>query len=253
MQSAVLEGREREILISRTDPPVRDSGVYQRVTDRVRPDGRPETVVSGVDIVLKDGAPSGIFRRLNRPRTEKLNPGRPKEKRRSVVIAADTVALHGELSLPETDVTIFARRLVIRDGGRINTGPLEWDVDKAPDGDPVTRAKAGDGADGPAAGAIGLFVDTIDAATTEPAFLAVGSGGQAAGRGFNGQNGDSMPTVSNKFVLTDTGHRNTATANYPDPCVYADYYWKWGGLPQYHGQRAWGRPTGSSPRASRSP
>lgn len=235
MQTSVLEGREREILVARSEPPARDSELYLRQTDRVRPDGRPETLVSGVDIVLKDGAPNGVFRQLNRPRTEKLNADRPKEKRRSVVIVADTVTLHGELSLPETDVTIFARRLAIRDDGRINTSPLDWDVAKAPDGDPVNRRKAGDGADGPSAGTITLFLDTIDAPAAQKAFLALGGHGQAAGHGFDGQPGDRMSTVSNQFQLRDSGHLNTATAKYPHPCVYADFHWKWGFIPQYHG------------------
>ncbi len=237
MQTAMIAGRDREILVSRTDPPARDSGLYLHATDRVRADGRPETVISGVDIVLKDGASNGVFRRLNRPRTAKLNPDRPKEKRRSVIIAADTVTLHGELSLPETDVTIFARRLAIRDGGRINTSPLAWDADKAPDGDPVSRKKASNGADGPTAGAIALFVHVLDAPTAEPTFLAIGAPGQAAGHGFNGLKGDSMSTVSNIFSLNDSGHVNKATAKYEHPCVYADYYWKWGFIQQVHKQR----------------
>jgi len=237
MKRATLRGPEREVLVSSGSIHDRDSEYYQRVTTRTREDGRVEITISGVDILLKDGAPNGIFRLLDRPRTGRRNPEGPEQKRPTVVIAADTITLCGELSLPEVDVTIYARRLELRDGGRINTSPLDWDVAKAQDGDPVLRARAPAGADGPTAGAILLFVGDVVTQVDASAFIAAGGCGQDAGKGFDGRDGDRMSSVSNQFELTDSWHKNTSTASFSHPCVYADYYWKWGFIPQYHGNR----------------
>jgi len=149
------------------------------------------------------------------------------------LIVCDTLEISGELSLPEYEVAIYARRLIFKDQGCINTSPLNWTMDKAADYNPSAKTGGANGAEGRHAGKQSIFINELqetDHASIKR-FICRGGRGQHAGLGKDGADGTSYYTVGTKWELTDSGHYNSYTASYVSPCVYAHAKWWWGFFP----------------------
>lgn len=220
----------RETIQSHAEAPRDDSSLYMHRAERTRSDGVQESVVTGVRLVFKAGHTQNLWEAFNVPRTQKLDAAKLPSVRRALLIACDTLEISGTLSLPEWDVAIFARQLIFRDQGNINTTPLDWTMARAADFDPVARTGGHRGAEGRHAGSFSVFAGGI----TEPEhesmgrFIGRGGRGQDAGLGRNGDNGKSLSSISNVFKHQDTGALNRFTATFDAPCVYATGGWYWG-------------------------
>jgi cell fate (sporulation/competence/biofilm development) regulator YlbF (YheA/YmcA/DUF963 family) len=220
----------RETIQSSGQPPQADSSLYLHRSERILTGGVRQSVIAGVHVVFKAGDANNLYDAFNVPRTEKLNAANLPTVKRALLIACDTLEIVGPLSLPEYDVAIFARRLVFKERGCIDTTPLDWAMNKAPDCDPNKRSAGGDGADGRHAGSLSVFIDGLDAPASESMarFIAKGGRGQDAGHGRDGDDGRSMSAIDKVFKHQDTGPMNTFTADFANPCVFATYHWHWG-------------------------
>ncbi len=235
---------QRTFLQSHPKKPEAKSTLYltRSTTDNAK-GGQHHTIV-GVHIVLAEGDPNGLWKELHRNRgKETLNAKEQKRDdtkflmaTRSLMISCDTLEVHGEFSVPEADVTIFARRLVwaTPDAG-INTSPLPWDLPKAPDAVGTTPGE--NGANGRHAGSLKVFVSAVECeAPPRPRLVAQGGRGQDPGEGSDGKNGADMPPfASAKFEVLVPKVRglgdpqifvtNSATVGFSPPAVYIDAQW----------------------------
>jgi hypothetical protein len=239
MASATSLGQPATVLSSRsfinTHPqPVRpDSTLYIHRHSTKNANGEEDHVVTGVYVTFKAGHENGLFDAFNVDRTrQKLDPSNPKVAVKSLLIACDTLVIHGELSLPECDVKIYARQLIFKENGAINTSPLEWTLDRAADADPAKRAAANNGAHGRNAGNISVFIDevTVPSHESRDRFIARGGAGQGGGLGKDGRDGHSMGYFpSRTYRLNDSGIKTTTChANFNPPAVFVHYEWWWG-------------------------
>ncbi|HKC63233.1 MAG TPA: hypothetical protein VKB86_06320, partial [Pyrinomonadaceae bacterium] len=220
----------REILQSYIEPPVASSSLYSHRSMRTRKDGIQEHVIVGVHLIFQPGHSNGLYDAFNVSREQKLNAENPSVATRAMLIACDTLEIHGELSLPECELAIYARKLIFKNQGNINTTPLNWAKEKAADCDPVARTAGAKGAEGRHAGSVSVFINEFDVPTHESMkrFICRGGRGQDAGLGKNGADGKSMPPISNVFYYKQGSHPNTFTASFASPCVFATYHWHWG-------------------------
>jgi len=228
----------RETIQSHGEAPPPTSSLYMSRSKKVRPDGVEQNVVAGVHLVFKAGDPNNLFESFHTPRSQKLDASTPPGPRKALLIACDTLEISGMLSLPEWEVAIFTRKLIFRDQGSINTTPLDWALQKAADFDPINRKGGACGADGHHAGAISVFIASMDAPSHESMqrFVCRGGRGQDAGHGKDGADGKNMSPISAIFRRTDTGRYNQFTASFANPCVFAKYHWHWI-IPTERGER----------------
>lgn len=220
---------QRTYLESKPERPDPASTLYIRRFTTANADKSQDNIVVGVHIVLAKGNPNGLWEALHVDRSQKLNPLDPRVATRKVRICCDTLEIRGELSIPEAEVSIFARRLVWATAdAAINTSPLDWSVGKATD---AAQGKAGaDGAAGRNAGELRVFVGRSEPADDgRPRFTAQGGRGQDPGAGQDGVRGKSMSSYSSvPFTLNDSNiSKSKATVNFSPPAVYIDYEWRW--------------------------
>ncbi|MGD9062840.1 MAG: hypothetical protein PVI42_01860 [Desulfobacterales bacterium] len=185
-----------------------------------------------MDLIFQAGNKNGLHKSFHVDPMQKLNPGNPRVATRSLLIACDRLEIHGELRLPECDVTIYARELTFGPKGRINTTPLAWQTAKAKDANPTAKTKADDGAHGRHGGKIDVYISKL---TTPPResikrFVTNGGNGQHAGFGLKGTDGKRMyGYTSRKYRVTDSGIKTTyCNAKFDPPAVYIEYEWWWG-------------------------
>ena len=228
----------RETLQSHGEAPLPTSSLYFHRSKHTREDGVEQNVIAGVNLVFKAGHQNNLYDAFNIPRTQKLDPTKL-PARRAILIACDTLEIYGELSLPEIEVAIYARRLIFKEQGSINTSPLNWTMDKAADYDPIQKKGGDNGAEGRNAGNLAVFIKEIEEQShdSNKLFICRGGRGQHAGHGKKGDDGDSMVWVPTFFDQTYAHHYNRYTVTFPNPCVFATWRWKWGPLPLDSGQR----------------
>jgi hypothetical protein len=229
----------REILQSYIEPPAPTSTLYSHRSVRTRKDGIQEHVIVGIHLTFQRGHSNGLYDAFNVSRDQKLNADNPTVATRAILIACDTLEIHGELSLPECEVAIYARKLIFKNQGNINTTPLNWTKDKAADCNPDARTAAANGAEGRNAGKISVFIDEFDAPSHESMkrFVCLGGRGQDAGHGANGKDGKSLSSISNQWRRKDTWRLNIYNASFANPCVYAKYHWEWAKITTEKGER----------------
>jgi len=221
----------RETLESHGDPPAPTSSLYMHRSKYTRTDAVEQHVIAGVHLVFKAGDSNNLYDAFNVARTQTLDPT-ALPAARALLIVCDTLEISGELSLPEYEVAIYARRLIFKDQASINTSPLNWTLDKAADYDPNARKGGANGAEGRHAGKQSIFINELqetDHASIKR-FICRGGRGQHAGLGKNGAPGSYYSSISNKFELTDSGHYNVYNASFANPCVYAYVKWYWAGI-----------------------
>ncbi len=222
---------QRTFINTHPEPKPPTSSLYMQRRSTKNGDGTEEHQIVGVHIIFKSGNSNGLYKAFHVPRKQKINASDPKVAVKSLLIACDTLEIHGELSLPECDVSIYARKLVFKSKGFINTTPLQWDLPKAPNANPVKRTPGQDGAHGRNGGDLIVMVDEVIISEGEKLnrFFSEGGRGQSAGLGKRGNNGTSMPSYkSRKFTLNDSGIKKTyCNAKFNPPAVYIDYEWRW--------------------------
>jgi hypothetical protein len=219
----------RETLQSHGEAPLPTSSLYLHRSKHTREDGVEQNVIAGVHLVFKAGHKNNLYDAFNIPRTQKLDPTKLPAKR-AILIACDTLEIYGELSLPEIEVAIYARRLVFKEQGNINTTPLNWTMDKAADYDLGQLKGGANGAEGRNAGNFAVFIKEMEEPSHESTkrFICRGGRGQHAGHGRPGDNGHSLDTINSIFEHMEGHHLNRYSASFANPCVFATYKWWWG-------------------------
>lgn len=155
---------QSKFLESYPEPPLATSTLYLNKYKTTDPDGSNHYQLVGVHIVLKKDAPKELWRFLAsviRDRATNTIDLLLKEavKKSSLQIYCDTLEVYGEFSVPEVDVSIFARRIIwATSDATINTSPLRW-RSKAQDSDGTNLAK--DGSHGRNAGNLNVFVSEV--------------------------------------------------------------------------------------------
>lgn len=147
--------------------------------------------ISGLFIDWKQNLQNSVLRAVF-----KDNNGTPRIDIQNLIIYADTVMIRRALHFPQTNVTIYARRLIVLPGGKINTTPLPFSDSMAypklkpgQAADPAKRFpkyETNSGADGASAGAINLYIKYLDCSEltdAKPWLIANGSNGQNGEKG----------------------------------------------------------------------
>ena len=147
---------------------------------------------------------------------------------KELTICADRLIIHGDLSVPETNVTIFARELIFEDDdagnrGRITTSPLEWEIPKARSAE-QTGARAEDGAHGRKAGDITVYLKClkVDGELCKR-FILEGGKGQDAGEGMPGTSKSYSSVTSSTQIIGSSWPFTTkkkVTATFKKPATY---------------------------------
>jgi len=216
-------------LESKPEEPDPKSTLYIRRFTTTNADKSQDHTVVGVHIVLAKGNPNQLWETFHVDRGHKLDPLNPHVATRKLEICCDTLEIYGELSIPEAQVSIYARRLVWATAdASITTTPLDWAVDKAAD---AAQGKPGkNGVEGRNAGDLQVFVGAVEPADdARPRFIANGGRGQHPGRGLDGSRGKNMTSYSSvSFTLRDSKiSESKATVNFSPAAVYIDYEWRW--------------------------
>lgn len=228
---------QRAFIDSRPDRPSPTSTLCLRRFTTKRADGSADHTVVGVHIVLAKGNPNGLWEALSVDRdAQKIDADNPCVATRSLSLCCDTLEVHGEFSLPEADVDVFARRLVWGDASAsINTSPLAWTTQKARNAGANTPGQ--NGADGRNAGSLRIFVHDMEPSNAlNPRLIASGGRGQDPGAGQNGTGNDWMRSyASYPFEIVDS-HISTSkkTVSFSPAAVYIEYEWRWAA------SRVWG-------------
>jgi hypothetical protein len=215
-------------LESHPQPPEADSTLYLTLSATDNISGGQDHTVVGVHIVLAAGNTNKLWEAFHIDRNaQKLNA--TQKKKDSLTICCDTLEVHGELCVPEADVTIYARRLVwASEDAAINTSPLLWELPNAANAQGATPGA--DGANGRNAGSVRAFVSVVEPSDDRQIRLkACGGQGQNPGEGLNGKPGTSLPdswtraTFEARIALV--GFTNSATVDFDPPAVYIDASW----------------------------
>jgi len=212
---------QQTFLESHPEKPSATSTLYIKRFTTKNADGSQNQTVVGVHIVLAKDDPNGLWEALHVDRaTQKLDPQDPKVATCSLEIYCDTLEVHGELSVPEGAVSLFARRLVWATAdAAINTSPLPWAVPKAQDAsgsDPAHNGTAGRNA-----GSFKLFVSEVEPANdSRPRLVAQGGRGQDPGGGRNGAPGRCLEQHWPSLSFSAGLWPSEATANFAPVAVY---------------------------------
>ncbi|WP_156164132.1 hypothetical protein [Methanosarcina sp. 2.H.T.1A.15] len=222
---------QQTFLESHPEKPLATSTLYINRFTTTNPDKSQNHTVVGVHIVLEKGNKNGLWEAFHVDRgAQKLNPLDPRVATHYLQICCDTLEIHDELSVPEADVAIFARRLVWATAdAAINTSPLPWAVSKAQNASGSSPGQ--NGAAGRNAGSFQVFVSRVEPATdSRPRLVALGGRGQDPGAGLDGRPGKTMASYSNvTFRVKDSGiSESKATIIFNPVAVYIDYEWRWG-------------------------
>lgn len=237
---------ERDFIASHPEQPDPASSLYLHRTVRPNADGSEDHLVTGVRVVFdRSRDANGLHLSYHVDRGRKLpDEPDPKGTVRRLTICADQLVIRGGLSLPETDVTLFARELIFEDlegePGCIDTSPLAYALEKAPDAQRATKAPGGDGRPGRRAGSVTAYLRTIRVppeTATLPRFVMRGGSGQHAGLGENGPAGEDRSYIYGQTFICDG---KSLGVTFDPPAVYWKWHYKWAAFDQ---QKTWGTPS----------
>lgn len=192
---------ERVRVVSHADFPARESTNYLTITTRRHADLSEDHFISGVRVVFdQNNDENHLWESYHIDRDKNAQPEQEKTegKIRNLIICADEIVVYGELCIPETNISLFARRLILRNQndriGSINTRPLNYKNQRPPMGT--------DGAQGRKAGDISVYIHDFETDTRDATHFNLHGGiGQDAGEGEDGQSGttNSNATSSAKY------------------------------------------------------
>ncbi len=237
---------ERDYIASHPAQPDPVSSLYIHRTVKPNADGSENHLVTGMRVVFdRSGDANGLHASFSVDRGRKLpDEPDPKGTVRRITLCADQLVIRGELSLPGTEVNIFVRELIFEDAegdpGRINTSPLAYALEKAPDAQRATNTPGGNGWPGRRAGSVTAYLRTIRAppeTATLPRFIMEGGNGQHAGLGENGPDGVDRSYIYGQTFVCDG---KSLSVNFDPPAVYWKWHYKWAAFDQ---QKSWGAPS----------
>lgn len=237
---------QRTFLESYPNKPDSKSSLYINKAYTSNADGSQNHTIIGFHIVLKKGDPNQLWEILNTDRKDnKQDAQNPKIKIQNLEIYCDTLEVHGKFAVPETNLTLYARRLIWSTAeASINTSPLDWAVVKAKNADGLNPGK--NGAHGRNAGALNLFVRKVESLTDSSIrLLARGGQGQDPGAGLDGKDGETRRSYASlntsiNINLIFGKVENRANINFDPPAIYYEYYWSWIGIPGTAGTQSAG-------------
>ncbi|WP_306535230.1 hypothetical protein [Geobacter sp.] len=236
---------ERDYIVSHPAQPDPASSLYIHRSVKPNADGSENHLVTGMRVVFdRFSNVNNLHVSYNVDRTGKLpDAPDPKGTVRSLTLCADQLVIRGELSLPETDVTIFARELVFEDldsqPGRIDTSPLAYALEKAADAQRTTNTPGGSGQPGRRAGNVKVYLKNFQVPQETSAlarFVMKGGNGQHAGLGENGPAGEDRSHI---YGQTFTCDGKPLSVTFDPPAVYWKWHYKWAAFDQ---QKTWGAP-----------
>ncbi|MBN1351191.1 hypothetical protein JXJ21_17360 [candidate division KSB1 bacterium] len=212
---------ERDYVSSYPELPDPSSTLYLNITKQLNDDKSEDHLISGMRVIFdKKDDRNNLFKNYHQDPGEKKLPDEPSPEGtfRNLTICADELEIHGELSLPETNVRIFARKLVFKDlddkPGRIITCPLPYANTQA--------SEKKDGKHGRKAGDIFLAIHEIDFGEKRDfRFNLRGGCGQHAAPGANGEDGRDISKVDNfKYTSHLTCRSPSLTWHFDPPATY---------------------------------
>lgn len=159
---------QSKFLESYPEPPLATSTLYLNTHTTTNSDGSKNYRLVGVHIVLSKDNPNGLWESCHVDRASgSIDPQNPKVATKSLEIYCDTLEIYGEFSVPEADVSIFARQIIwATPDAAINTSPLKWSIPRAEDSGGTNPGK--NGAHGRNAGNFSVFVnEVVDSFTVE--------------------------------------------------------------------------------------
>ncbi|MCB1763343.1 MAG: hypothetical protein KDI27_09425 [Gammaproteobacteria bacterium] len=228
---------ERDRLAAGGDLPSPASTLYLATTVTHNADESENHTVSGVRMVFdRENDENGLMARYHVDRSKASLPNEPTTKGtiHALTLIADEIVICGELSLPETNLSLFARRLVFRPqaacAGRIDTSPLSYKLDRA--------ANSAHGAHGRKGGDITVYAGVVEGGYPSGIkFSTRGSNGQSAGYGKDGAKGDD----NTQFI--DQADYGSLHYSFDPPAIHFDLLccaggthgmdedsWHWGSL-----------------------
>lgn len=183
---------ERDRIIAPASLPARDGSLYLTTSVLRNKDDSEDHLVTGMRLVFdKNNDANRLIERYHHDRSKETLPDKPPTRGtiRNLTLVADEIEINGELSLPETNVTLLARRLIFRDqDGSINTSPLPYKN--------LCAEKAADGAAGRNGGDLTVYVSELDLGNRNILrFNLRGGKGQGAGLGEDGKSGDDNYSI----------------------------------------------------------
>lgn len=221
--AAVLAAQLETLPHMRSTVSATDTVYIKKFHTKPDADNISQHTIIGVHVVIEKDNPNNIFNDYHVHRTKSfLNPvdyikyidkeTAPKRAKPTLTIICDTLEVRTSIDLPEFDVTIHARELIMPDGVTIDTSPLDWQPgvlakgaepgqwnDKlGTNGDYDSGNSGADGVHGRDAGDINVFVRNFSGVrhTHNPCFVARGGAGQDGGIGANGRAGKSYVQVN---------------------------------------------------------
>jgi hypothetical protein len=163
----------------------------------------------------EDTRGQSIYAATATPYDRTIDPGAQADKpsNRKVQIICDTLTITCRWWLPECDLQIFARKLVFRNDGCIDTSPAPWTRDKAADA--TGKQAGGKGAPGRHAGDIIVLVDEVElpSGSTAKRLIARGGNGQGGGHGIAGTDGKDSPSNRLGYTGSYTHTRSHTDSN----------------------------------------
>jgi hypothetical protein len=196
---------ERDYVTSNPSLPDPSSSLYLTISKQKNADKSESHLISGMQVIFNPANDeNNLFTSYHiDPEKNKLpdNPS-PEGTIRSLTICADELVIYGELCLPQTDLTVFARKLTFRaqggKPGRIITSPLPYANKQAGQ---EASGKGIDGLNGKKAGGITIYASHLE--TDDPLanrFCLRGSKGQEPGTGKDGTAGASVTALWTQFT-----------------------------------------------------
>jgi len=215
---------ERDYVSKYPELPDPSGSLYITITKQVNADESENHLISGMRVVFnkKDDA-NHLFQSYHKDPGKHKLPDQPTPKGtiRNLTICADKLVVHGELWLPETNVYIFARKMIFKDQDNKMAGIIT-------SASPFAKPRADDqknGAPGRKAGDITIYINHFE--VDDPSTLRFrlrGGKGQDAGLGAKGQKGNSVDCFSYheygvKFLF---GNTDSLAYHFVPPAIYLD-------------------------------
>ena len=242
MTNPTQVAQERDYIESVQEKP--SLSLYIQETKKINSDESLNLFINGMEIVF-DKNVNGFYKRYNSKHTTADVKNIRKDQICSLTICADTVIIRSKLLLPETHVTIYARKLIFEDVGEevscISTSPLPYNIQQGENATKSTPAK--DGIAGRDAGNLSLYLQTLKTPEGLPnkpeRFDLRGGTGQDAGHGLDGDNGKDIELQS-KLENTDKV--------FEPPAYYYKYEDIYSGAAGLEAKREWGDKEAGSKR-----
>lgn len=146
----------------------------------------------------------------------------------NLYLYADTIIIDRHLHFPQTNITIYARKLIVTDTGHIDTSPLPFNgvrTDGMIPTDRTPKFRTLNGADGSPGGNVNLFVKSYIFPEAGTFFILNGSKGQ------NGEDGALMEKERIKPLSWEKFKRDVCS--YDLIPNYSGKSWNWGDTKEY--------------------